>query len=346
MRIFQNIVFFLLFLGIIRSDTQCPTIEDKQDRRENKTNFRFVQYNAEWLFIDYYASAQCPGIGCPWENTTEAQTHLDHISSVILNINPDFINICEVEGCDELNILRDSLITNDIKSYQSYLIQGKDTSTGQNVGILTKVDPILSLYRTEERVTYPIPDSKCGYTGEEGTTGVSKHYITEMEFSGLRIAVIGAHLLAYPTDIQRCAEREAQSQVLQNIVISYISKEYEVILSGDFNDFDGEIPDLNNNKPISNVLDILKGYAGEYKNKYVLFSVSENINQKERYSDWWDKNNDCQSTSTEFSQIDHILVSEYLFERINNIFIYHDYIMNCDTYESDHYPLVVDFLLV
>jgi exonuclease III len=337
-----RIIIFLLFLGLIRSETDCPYIKQVEDRRENTSIFRYMQYNAEWLFMDYYASAECPGSGCPWENTTEAQKHFDHISEVIKDINPDFINICEVEGCDELNILRDSIDS----GYQPYLIQGTDTSTGQNVGILTRVDPNLSLYRREERVTYPISGSTCGYTGAEGTTGVSKHYITEMEMSGIRIALIGAHLLAYPTDIQRCAQREAQAQILQNIVISYISKGYEVILSGDFNDFDGEIQDSNNNYPLSSVLDILKGYSGIYMNKYVLFSVSQQLEQKERYSDWWDKNSDCKSLSTEFSQIDHILVSEYLFERISDIYVYHDYIMNCETYESDHYPLVVDFLII
>jgi len=337
--------FLVFFSLIIKVLSDCPYISEAADRRPNTSIFRYVQYNTEWLFIDYYSAAKCPGTGCPWENSTEAQTHLDHISSVIRDINPDFINICEVEGCDELNLLRESLNIDNNTAYKPYLIQGKDTSTGQNVGILTKVDPILSLYRTEERIKYPIPGSTCGYTGTEGTTGVSKHYITEMELNDILFIIIGAHLLAYPTDIQRCAEREAQAQVLQNIVISYISKGYEVILSGDFNDFDGEILDANNNHPISSVLDILKGYAGEYRNKYVLFSVSQNIQQKERYSDWWDKNGNCQSISTEFSQIDHILVSEYLFERITNIFIYQNYIMNCETYESDHYPVVVDFLI-
>ena len=137
MRVIGIIVFFLVFLGFIKSDTDCPSIISQEDRRENRSKFRYVQYNTEWLFMDYYASAQCPGSGCPWENTTEAQKHMDHISAVIKDINPDFINICEVEGCDELNILRDSLTINENNTYQPYLIQGKDTSTGQNVGILT-----------------------------------------------------------------------------------------------------------------------------------------------------------------------------------------------------------------
>lgn len=342
MRILNLLVFFLLLLGLIKSDTQCPTIEGKEDRRENISNFRYVQYNTEWLFMDYYANSQCPGSGCPWKNTTEAQKHMDHISEVIRDINPDFINICEVEGCDELNMLRDSL-NNSNNIYNPYLIQGTDTSTGQNVGILTKVDPILSLYRTEERVTYPIPGSTCGYTGSEGTTGVSKHYITEVELSGLRIVIIGVHLLAYPTDIQRCAEREAQAQVIQNIITSYITKGYGVILSGDLNDFDRENPDANNNMPLSSVLDILKGFSGKYANKYILLSVGQLLKQSERYSDWWDKNGDCKSVGTEFSLIDHILVTENLFERISNVYIYDNYIESCGIYESDHYPVIVDF---
>ena len=41
-------------------------------------------------------------------------------------------------------------------SYKPYLKKGTDSSTGQNVGMLTRVDPIVSLYRTELRYDYPI----------------------------------------------------------------------------------------------------------------------------------------------------------------------------------------------
>jgi exonuclease III len=324
-------------------DTQCPTPVIYDDRRSDTSQFRFVQYNTEWLFVDYCSSSKCPGSGCPWENTTEAETHLEYVSNVLYELHPDMINICEVEGCDELNLL---IVDKGTNEYIPYLIQGTDTSTGQNVGMLTKIDPIRSLYRTEERVSYPIPHSTCGYTGTSSTTGVSKHYITEMIINEVQIVLIGTHLLAYPTDVQRCAEREAQAQVLQNVIIQYIKKDFEIIVSGDLNDFDGEILDANNNKPLSSVLDILKGFAGTYKNDYTLYSVNEYMKKSMIYSDWWDKNGDCVSSSTEFSMIDHILVSKYLFDHISQVFVYQNYTEFCGTYNSDHYPLVVDFSFI
>lgn len=339
----NSVLWLFSILSIVLCDTQCPSPVIYDDRRSDTNHFRFIQYNTEWLFVDYCSSSQCPGSGCPWENTTEAEIHLEYVSNIIHDLQPDMINICEVEGCDELDMLIKDKETSD---YIPYLIQGTDTSTGQNVGMLTKIDPIISLYRTEERVSYPIPYSTCGYTGASSTTGVSKHYITEITLNDIPTAVIGTHLLAYPTDVQRCAQREAQAQVLQNVIIQYIKKGFEIILSGDLNDFDGEILDANNNKPLSSVLNILKGFAGTYKNTYTLYSVNAYMKKSMIYSDWWDKNGDCVSSSTEFSMIDHILVSKYLFDNIKNVFVYQNYSEFCGTYNSDHYPLVVDFSFI
>ena len=345
----MNLLSFYLLLSFFSKtsgETYCPNVSTtnqygSKDRRSNKTLLRFVQYNAEWLFLDYYASSQCPGSGCPWVNYTEAQTHLEYISNIVTSLNADIVNICEVEGCDELS----SLISTTAADYLPYLIKGKDTSTGQNVGIMTKIDPVISLYRSEERIKYPIPGTSCGYTGEPGDTGVSKHYITEMEINGVFIALIGAHLLAFPTDKTRCAEREAQAQVLQNIIVKYIEKGYQILLSGDFNDFDGEIVDANNNIPISQVLDILKGTKGSYAGKYILYNAAARIEKTDRFTDWWDKNDNCISTPDEFSMIDHILITELLYESIDKVFIYQNYSEYCGTYNSDHYPVVVDFFL-
>jgi hypothetical protein len=76
----------------------------------------------------------CPENGCIWKNTTEAQIHMDYVVKRIQTINPDIINFCEIEGCDELNMLKDKL---DL-SYTPYLKKGTDNCTGQNVGMLTR----------------------------------------------------------------------------------------------------------------------------------------------------------------------------------------------------------------
>ena len=159
-------------------------------------------------------------------------------------------------------------------NYTSYLKKGTDTSTGQNVGMITKIDPTISLYRTEDRYTYPILGSMCGYDGSGSeTTGVSKHYITEYKINDIYLAIFGVHLLANPTDPLRCAEREAQAQVLQSMIYSYSAIGYEIIVIGDMNDFDGEILDINDNKPTSQVLYIFKVNYGTYKDMYKLYIV-------------------------------------------------------------------------
>jgi hypothetical protein len=248
----RYIIFLSIFSKLIFSDTECPNISGyPEDRRKDKNKFRIVQYNVEWLFIDYNSESNCPGYGCSWINQSEAEIHMNYVANIVNELEPDLINFCEVEGCDELNILKDYLDG----SYKPYLKQGTDSATGQNVGILTRLDPIKNLYRTENRYNYPIPGSLCGYTGT-GSTGVSKHYITEFKINEIDIALIAAHLIAIPTDSSRCAQREGQASVLQPIIMDYINKKYEVIMLGDFNDFDSEVLDLNSNKPKSQVLDI------------------------------------------------------------------------------------------
>jgi exonuclease III len=105
---------------------------------------------------------------------------------------------------------------------------------------------------------------------------------------------------------------------------------------GDLNDYDGSVPDLNNSQPTSQVLEILK-VNGQLK------PVSELIEKNERYTDWWDKNNSCKSSSDEFTMIDHILVTPNLYNHIVQAFIYHGYQQDCITYNSDHFPVLIDF---
>jgi exonuclease III len=336
-------IFLFCFIGLVFSDSECPYVTRLGDRRMNKNSLRLVQYNVEWLFIDYYSPMNCPGNGCTWVNQTEAETHMNYVSQIVKILNPDIINFCEIEGCDELNILKDKL--ND-STYTPYLKKGTDTSTGQNVGMLTRIDPQIDLYRTEQKYNYPLPGSLCGYTGVPSSSGVSKHYITEFKINNYNIAFIAAHLIAIPTDSSRCAQREAQASVLQNVIYNYIKKGYEVVMLGDFNDYDNEILDINNNKPTSRVLDILKGIEGDLGGYYALHNIAEELTKKERYSDWWDSDNNCNTSSqNDFSMIDHVLVTDAIKHNILDVFIYHGYDEYCGKYNSDHFPVVVDFML-
>ena len=332
-----KILFFTLISSIPFTTSQSfnCTVSPTSiiDNRNFSNKWTLVQFNVEWLFTQPYSS--CPGI-CTWKDTTDEYTHLGTIRDILSDLNADTVHMCEVQSCTQL----DEVSPNS--DYRSYMIEGEDTYTGQNVGLITKIDPVETLSRTEERVAYPIPNSKCGYIDNPGTEGVSKHLITRFLVQNVSIYLIGAHFLSDPNDPSSCAKREAQAQVLQNKIQEFMKNGHEVIMMGDLNDFDGIYLDINSNKPNSQVLETLKGNAGE-TNDYTLYAISGKIPQENRYTEWYDENPDCQVEKSEFSMIDHILVSKGLYTKIEYVEYYHVYKEGCGTYESDHYPILVTF---
>ena len=94
--------FLSLFSNAI---SECAIKYNTTDRRISNNTIKIVQYNVEWLFLDYCDTSKCPGSGCTWQNTSESLVHLEYVANIINIMNPDIINLCEVEGCTELNTL-------------------------------------------------------------------------------------------------------------------------------------------------------------------------------------------------------------------------------------------------
>jgi exonuclease III len=130
------------------------------------------------------------------------------------------------------------------------------------------------------------------------------------------------------------------------VVVSLLSNNpgAELILLGDFNDYDSEVADSNADKPITAVLDILKGVSGEHAGQYTLVSAASLVQQSQRYTSWWDPNDDCVATPNEMSMIDHVLMTPGLVDKVAQVVFAHPYTEYCGTYNSDHYPVMVDFL--
>jgi len=307
-----------------------------QDRRTDKSSFSIAAYNVEWLFLN---RSNCPGTGCPWTNLVEAERHLMQVAAELETINADIVSFEEVQDCYVLNKLN-GLISH--LNYVPYLVLGTDTSTGQNVGILTRIDPVVNLARTTLRVTYPIPGTKCGATSN-GDSAVSKHYYTTFNVTGLPklLTLLGMHFLAYPDDVYRCLQREAQASVIKSLIASALTQGHHVVSVGDLNDFDGLVKDQASSTPISQVLDLLKdplpAPGFEMTNAAVL------TEQYNRYTIWWDQNNDCQGTPNELTSLDHILFSNDLAPYISEVSFEHNYGPACGNYESDHWPIVLKF---
>jgi len=323
-----------LFVLGQRECFQAPS--NPQDRRLDRSSFSIAAYNAEWLFLN---RSNCPGSGCPWKNLLEAERHLLQVAAELEALNADIVSFEEVQDCYVLNKLN-GLIPQ--LNYIPYLVLGTDTATGQNVGILTRIDPQVNLARTALRVNYPIPNTQC-QTTSRGDSAVSKHYYTTFNISGLPrpLTLLGMHFLAYPDDVYRCVEREAQASVIKSLIASALTQGHSVVSVGDLNDFDGLILDQANSRPISQVLNLLKdplpAPGFELTNAAVL------TEQYNRYTIWWDQNNDCQGTPNELTSLDHILFSNDLAPYISGVSFEHNYGPACGNYESDHWPVVLKF---
>jgi len=343
----------------------CPNAPaEPADRRINKANLRVVSFNAEWLFD---SGKSCPGTGCPWEDQTEAEEHLSMIAQVISDLDADIVNLEEVEDCEVLkklislvdsqNLLKKQKMVADTL-YLPYLVKGTDTATGQNVGIITKVDPFTNMQRTEARVNYPLPGSKCDavanrtiFSGllKAQSSGVSKHYYTKFQVQAgngtakITIVLIGLHFLAIPDDPSRCFQREAQATVIHDLVEEQVFSQglKNVIVLGDYNDYDPSVSDPAGDVPISQVLPIIKNQ------RKPLYNIAQNVtNVANRWSCWYDKNNNCKDDgSKEHTLIDHILISDDMRSMVSSVSFYHGYPAQCSFY-SDHYPVILDLKLV
>jgi endonuclease/exonuclease/phosphatase family metal-dependent hydrolase len=322
---------------------RAPTVPG--DRRKDKSLLKIVNFNAEWLFLyGGRGGIRCPAESCPWSTTTEALQHLSEVANILAKIDADIVHLSEVEDCRVLEMLI-QLIPGDHR-YRPYLVTGKDHSTGQNVAMLTRVDPYSDVLRTEKRGQYPVPESICVRKNDLGTVGVTKHYVAPIKIDNGQgkeydFVFVGLHLLARPSDKSRCNQREGQASVLRDLVRSKTKEGQYIVMMGDFNDYDPLALGLDGRKPVSAVLPILHGSSGS---GFSMYNAAGLVPLKNRYSCWFDVNQNCRvDGNKERVLIDHILLDSRL--NVKEAEFHHDYNPTCTDRVSDHWPFSVTIKL-
>jgi exonuclease III len=265
----------------------------------------------------------------PWKDSqTEAEDHMRQVAEVIKRSNPDVVNLVEVENLQALTTFNDRFLAG--RGYRPYFVQGKDTSTGQDVVLLTRVDPEGSAIARDDR------------KGRAGNVlkSVSKNYFAKLTADNTKIAVIGLHFLARPDDEGRRLEREAQADAIRNLGKELHSQGFWVIVLGDFNDYDGDAGsrDHQDSTPITNVLRIVRG-LDPAEPADDLTNAASLVPKAQRFTAFWDKNSNGRTDPPgEFTSIDHILLSPELAAKIESVEIDHSH---DPTKVSDHFPVVV-----
>ena len=98
---------------------------------------------------------------------------LPQVADVIKMLDVDIFNMVEVESCNILKNLS-SIMNSDDTDYNAYLKRGDDFKTGNNVGLLTKIDPVEDLGFKDTHIKIPIEGSNCNselvkYTGRKSS---------------------------------------------------------------------------------------------------------------------------------------------------------------------------------
>ena len=283
---------------------------------------RIATFNTEFMFdgLDGEGQATFPWKGDP----ALARAHRDSLARVIRLIDADVLMLQEVENLGTLQMLIDESLAD--MGYRPYLVDGRDTFTGQDVGLLSRI-PVEEVGRTDERVTV---------AGTRQLYGVSKNMWARLTLGDVPTTLIGVHFLARPDDVSRKPQREAQAEVIRRLVVEEMAAGRAVAVLGDLNDFDPDVPDRAGSTPITDVLAIIKR-AGPGPDDD-LRNVAGDVQQLDRYTSFYDRNRNEEIDPGELSAIDHILLSPALYRSIRAV----DFVdMHDPRTVSDHFPIVV-----
>ena len=284
---------------------------------------RVATLNTEFMFDGYGDEGQA---SFPHQGDPEAaRAHRDRIADILRMLDADVVMLQEVENEQVLEmLLRESLASS---GYRIYFVEGNDTFTGQDVALLSRV-PVEKIGRTDERA--PVGASTDTY-------GVSKNMYARLAIGDTPTTIIGLHFLARPDDPTRKDRREAQAEVIRRLVVEEMNAGRAVIVLGDFNDFDEETLDLGGNQPITDVLARIKRADNGAEDD--LHNVMADVPQVERFTSFYDRDDDDAVDDGELSAIDHILLSPQLYQRVREV-VYvqaHDPVTH-----TDHFPVVIN----
>lgn len=331
LRVLAHLKKPLSFLAIFFLLTSLAWAED---RRIDKTVLVIMSFNAEFLWDGVDPEEGNPQVQFDWKgDQTEAEDHMRKVAEVIIRANPDIINMVEVENLQALTTFNDKFLAG--RGYKPYLINGTDTFTGQDVGLLTRIDPDSPLER----------DDRPGRSGSV-TKSVSKNYFAKLTVNGTKIALIGLHFLAIPSSQSRRLEREAQADAMKNLAVELAGQGFQLVMLGDFNDYDGHFNsttqeddrDHINSTPISNVLKIARG-LNPTTDTDDLINACRFVPKPIRFTSFFDSNNnEVIDGANEFTSIDHVLLSKGLAAKVSTVDMPHDH---DPRFVSDHFPVVV-----
>jgi len=297
------------------------------DRRSDPSRLTLMTLNVRFLWDGVEPEEGIVG-SFPWKGHPElAKAHMGAVAELIRRCNPDIVHLAEVENLAALTLFNDRHLSD--LGYRPYLINGRDWITGQDVGLLTRIDPDgNTVFRSDLE----------GQAGDE-RKGVSKNLFATFTLPEGRFALIGIHLLAEPYNRSRLLEREAQADAVRRTALMLQRAGYPLVVLGDFNDFDGSRDgrDHIGSLPITRVLAMIRG-MDPFHPLDDLVNAADWLPRRRRFTAFFDLNRNGCADFGELAGVDHILLSPQLWSRVEKVDIPQEH---NPLLVTDHFPVVV-----
>lgn len=270
---------------------------------------RFATLNAWWLFDD-----EPPHLN--WAGQRDDQSWeeaLAHVADAVVEIDADVLALQEVEDRSAVERLN-ALLANRGEGYPFYWVgAGDDPFTGQDVAILSRFPSL-----TEPVRSYPaMQEDFHTSSGYPRVAGLHKFMRVDIEVEGEPVTVFALHLKSrLGNQITSDGERIAQARMVRRLVRPVLEKgRPNVVVMGDFNDVPGS-PALREIRGLNDASWDLSNAA-----------ESERMSGEAWTYEYRGKRD----------QIDHVLLSKFLFDRIAAASV-----IRIDDQASDHDAFAVD----
>ncbi|MCA9195771.1 MAG: endonuclease/exonuclease/phosphatase family protein, partial [Planctomycetales bacterium] len=198
-----------------------------------------MTWNVEWMFDDYLGDNRSDLAKQESAPSKEYwNTKVDRVAAAIAEVEPQIIALQEIEGSQTLSDIAAALRGKHQRTYRFAFIQGTDTFTEQDVGILYPTAGGLVSYSRQEQ-TSDMFQSQRYYN-------LSKHIIAEFRWAGSSapLTVINLHLRA---TVDAEEPRTRQARLARHWMEPHLAHGEDVIVLGDFNsehlpgDLDGDV---------------------------------------------------------------------------------------------------------
>ena len=317
----KSLIILIISGGILLSCTKAKLEKEKLLSEESKISI--MTFNTEWLLgsKEQVKALTKKGVWGLETKNTEANIERQHqaVAAVIKKHSPDILCLQEVINEVAAKRLQKTLQKKNL-NYELHFIESRDTFLEQDVVFFTKsnLGAIKEIkVKDPENPVYP---SKCA--------------ILTCLIEEERIAFIGLHLKAVPTQPSAVKKREKQADAVAKQLRRLSNDGYTPLVLGDLNDWDPVVPDTDTSqkatptsKAIKKIKDFIPGGDDELIN-----SLRWVTSMKNRYT---------YNYKGSKTVLDHILIPRTWNDRVSRVTIDHER----PTQASDHYPVILDLKL-